>query len=52
MFKTEFITEHERFKLKESVNNFIKDKKIINISYAIGERGYGYIYSCCILYEE
>ena len=45
-FKTEYMCD-----LEEEVNQFIQDKNVINISYTIANCGYGYIYSCCVLYR-
>ena len=52
MFKTKFITSDTTDDLQTRVNSFIKNKKIINISYTMAGGGYAYLHSCCILYEE
>ena len=52
MVKVKFFhTEHE-LALEYKVNDFIKDKKVINVSYTLDGR-YNYCHhSCCVLYEE
>ena len=45
-FKTEYMCD-----LEAEVNEFIKDKNVINISYTVAENGYGYIHCCCVLYK-
>ena len=52
MIKVKFFREDTQTKPEREVNQFIKNKKIINISYSIAECGYGYIHGCCILYEN
>lgn len=52
MIKVKFFGKNTQFDLEIEVNEFIKNKKIINISYSIAECGYGYIHGCCILYEN
>ena len=50
--KAKFFREDNTFDLEKTVNNFIKGKNIINISYSVAKCGYGYIHCCCILYKE
>ena len=45
-FKAEYMCD-----LEAEVNEFIKDKNVINISHTVAECGYGYIYCCCVLYR-
>ena len=52
MLKTVFFKEDHLFKLEEKVNDFIKDKIVINISYSVAQCGYGYIHCCCVLYNS
>lgn len=51
MIKVKLIDDESIVKLEKKVNEFIKDKKVISISYAIAPCGYGYTRECCILYE-
>lgn len=51
MFKVKTISGDSMYGLEKDVNEFIKDKKVINISYTMSGCGYGYIRECCILYE-
>ncbi len=51
MFKTVFFKEDHLFKLQEKVNEFIKDKMVVNISYSVAPYGYGSIHCCCVLYN-
>ena len=41
-----------RYGLQVEVNNFIKDKKVINISYAVHMCGCSTYREACILYED
>lgn len=52
MNKVELFREYNESKLQSTINDFIKDKEVINISYSIAPCGYGYVYACCILYHE
>ena len=52
MLKVKMIDDDYIRNLEISVNESIKDKRVISISYAIAPCGYGYIRECCILYEE
>ena len=40
------------YKLECTVNDFIKNKKVINISYSVRDLGYSNWYTCCVLYEK
>lgn len=46
MFKTEFFQEEFQCDLENEVNRFIKDKKVVNVSYT-----YDDYHCCCVLYE-
>lgn len=48
MLKVEIIEDASKFVLERKVNEFIKNKIVISISYAIAPCGYR---ECCILYE-
>ena len=52
MPKVRIIKDRVPFILVRKVNEFIKDKKVIDISYAVEPCGYHYTRKCCILYEE
>lgn len=51
MLKVKMIDEKSTHDLEIKVNEFIKNKRVISISYAIAPCGYGYTHECCILYE-
>jgi hypothetical protein len=51
MVKVKIIDDEYIYDLEKKVNEFIKDKRVISISYAIAPRAYGYTRECCILYE-
>ena len=51
MTKTKFFKTEHIWELEGEVNKFIQNKDIINISYTIADRGYGYIHCCCVLYR-
>lgn len=52
MLKTKFFREDLAFELEREVNDFIKDKLVVNISYSVAQCGYGYIHCCCVLYNS
>ena len=52
MTKVKFFREESQLELEREVNNFIRNKRVVNVSYSIAELGYGYIYGCCVLYNE
>lgn len=52
MQKVEFLTDFKMYELQRKVNDFIKNKSVINISFSIAPCGYEYIYGCCILYKD
>ena len=41
-----------RYKLEKEINEFIKNKNVINISYAVHMCGYSTYREACILYED
>ena len=51
MLKTVFFKEEDQFELADRVNEFIKDKVVINVSYSVASCVYGYIHCCCVLYN-
>lgn len=52
MFKTKFISGETQYKLEDEVNKFIKNKKVVNVSYSTVLAGYGVWHYCCVLYED
>lgn len=51
MLKTKFFKKDSASSLEYEVNEFIKDKLVVNISYSVTEHGYGHIHCCCVLYN-
>ena len=51
MLKVKMINDESILGLERSVNDFIKDKRVISISYTMASCGYIYTRECCILYE-
>ena len=51
MLNVKILDDEYMHTLERKVNEFIKDKRVISISYAIAPCGYGHIRECCILYE-
>ena len=51
MTKVKFFSEQGSYALETKVNNFIRDKRVINISYSTNTVGYGIDHYCCVLYE-
>lgn len=49
--RVEIMRSENRFDLQQDINTFIRDKKVINISLAIGKAGYDCFYVATILYE-
>ena len=52
MLKTVFFREDHLHELEDKVNEFIKDKIVVNISYSVAQCGYSYIHCCCVLYNS
>ena len=52
MLKTVYFKEDHLFKLEEKVNDFIKYKIVVNISYSFAQYGYVFIHCCCVLYNS
>ena len=52
MPKIKIIEDNTTYFLEKEVNNFIKDKKVINISYAVHMCGCFTYREACILYED
>jgi hypothetical protein len=49
--KVEIMRSDNRFDLEKEINRFIIDKKVVNVSLAIGKAGYDHFYVATILYE-
>ena len=52
MAKIKIFDDTERYDLEQAVNNFIKNKRVINVSFSQREAGYQYRYFCCVCYED
>lgn len=52
MTRVKFFQEESQLELEREVNDFISNKRVVNVSYSIAELGYGYIHGCCVLYDE
>ena len=49
--RVEIMRSDNSFDLETEINKFIKGKKVINVSLAIGKAGYNHFYVATILYE-
>ena len=52
MTKVKFFREEYQQDLAKEINDFIRNKKIINISYSTNTVGYSVYHYCCVLYVE
>ncbi len=52
MTKVKLFREEGSYALETEVNNFIRDKRVINISYSTNTVGYSIYHYCCVLYVE
>lgn len=52
MKKIEFFCSIERFNLEREVNNFMKNKNVISVSYSTEMVGYNVKHFVCVFYEE
>ena len=52
MNKVKFFHVGTQVELEHEVNQFIKDKDVINISYSVNPSSYTYLHLCCVLYRE
>ncbi len=52
MNKVKFFHACTQVRLEYDVNQFIKDKDIINISYSVNDSNHDYQHLCCVLYQE
>ena len=51
MNKVKFFRENAQFDLEREVTDFIKDKKVISISYSTNTVGYSIEHFCVVLYS-
>jgi hypothetical protein len=51
MNKVKFFHAGTQVELEYNVEQFIKDKDVINISYAINPDSHSYQHLCCVLYR-
>ena len=52
MTKVKFFREEYQGELEREVNNFIRNKRVINISYSTNSVGYSIYHYCCVTYAE
>ena len=52
MTRVKFFYARQVVTLEQQVNDFIKDKQVINISYSLDGRFDYCHHSCCVLYSE
>lgn len=52
MYKTQFFRSERQNDLQKQINDFIKNKHVINISYSTNSVGYTVHHYCCVLYIE
>ena len=52
MTKVKFFREEGQYDLAREVNEFIRNKNVINISYTTNTVGYSVYHYCCVLYNE
>ena len=51
MTKVKFFNDEYQSKLEDKVNEFIKGKNIINISYSTSKCGYSTFHYCVVMYQ-
>lgn len=52
MPKVKIFENDSSYYLEKEINDFIKDKKVLNISYNVHMYGYSSYREACILYED
>ena len=52
MSKVKIFYNDTRSTLEKEINDFIKDKRVISVSFVSSEVKYHFRYECCVLYEE
>lgn len=52
MTKVKFFREECQDELEREVNNFIRNKRVINISYSTNSVGYSIYHYCCVTYAK
>lgn len=50
MNKVKCFCEDNQFSLESEVNNFIRNKNIVSISYSTNTIGYSIYHYCCVVY--
>lgn len=52
MTKVRFFSNEHRYELEHAVNDFIRNKNVVNVSYSTSQVGYSIYHYCCVLYSE
>ena len=52
MFKVKILESNNSYFLEKDINEFIKDKIVINVSYSAYMCGYSTYREACVLYKE
>lgn len=52
MAKVRFFRNESQYDLEKAVNDFIRDKNVVNVSYSTNTVGYSIYHYCCVLYME
>lgn len=52
MAKVKIFEDSNSYYLEKDINNFIQDKKVLDISYNTHMCGYSTYHSACVLYED
>ena len=52
MSKVKIFEDNSSYRLEKEINNFIQDKKVLDISYNAHMCGYSIYRSACVLYED
>lgn len=52
MPKVKIFEDNSSYYLEKEINNFIQDKKVLDISYNVHMCGYSAYRSACVLYED
>lgn len=51
MKQVKFFWKEHQHELEKAVNEFIKNKNVISVSYSTNTRGYSVYHNCCIVYS-
>ena len=49
--RVEILINDDCIKLQDEINDFIRDKEVIDIKFSTVKRNLGYYYTVCILYK-